>query len=92
MSYEGYVQLLCAKGHLTEIDCYEDIPEKCHCGRKFVWRNGVDTTNGSYDDNGNRIDGAVELEISKEIKCKHCGHGKEIIYRIPKGDKNENHN
>ena len=49
MSYEGYVRLLCKKGHLIEIDCHDDEPKKCWCGEEYVWRNDVDVTNGSFE-------------------------------------------
>lgn len=89
MSFEGFHQRLCKNGHLNTQDamtamyCGDD--EKCSiCGEKFVWENLVDVTNGSFDEEGNRIDGYVELEIKKETKCKECGHTLEIIYKVPK--------
>lgn len=50
VSYEGYVRYLCANGHMTVFDCYDE-PEytlwKCpYCGSLRVWREAVDTTNG----------------------------------------------
>jgi hypothetical protein len=89
MSYEGYSQFLCAKGHYWTVDCNmaEDGQECPICFEPAVWENMVNETNGSYEDDGTRIDGYVELEIDKEIKCS-CGECvKEIIYKIPKGKK-----
>jgi hypothetical protein len=90
MSYEGHVQLLCGKGHLTIKDAYEDCLEPdrqshhiCCCGELFVWCHSVDDTNC---DGENAI-----LEISTpEVreKCDHCGHvtiKEEERYKIPKG-------
>ena len=86
MSYEGYVQYLCEKGHYSSEDCYMEELQKCPiCGKKIVWRNGVDVTNGSFDThNGERIDGYVELEIKSQRKCKECGSILETQYHIPK--------
>ena len=91
MSYEGYTQGLCAKGHYSQWDAYDTIPKKCQytgCKEKIVWTNAVNLTNGSYEGN-ERIDGFVELKIKsrKVCKCKKCGnvHSPEYItYKIPK--------
>lgn len=49
MGYSGYTQYLCTQGHKTTIDCWDDTPKHCsHCKESFVWRNAIDTTNGSY--------------------------------------------
>ena len=51
MSFEGYYQILCKKGHLSTLDVYDDFEEKqweCRCGAKVAWVNMVDTTNGSF--------------------------------------------
>jgi hypothetical protein len=76
MSFEGYYQVLCRKGHYHTEDCYDHPlfaendryidPTKpvwtCpDCGAAARWSNLVDVTNGSYDEEGNRIDGAVVL-------------------------------
>ncbi len=45
MSYEGYVQMLCAAGHLRLRDVYETDPERCDCGQPFVFTHDVDETN-----------------------------------------------
>jgi len=89
MSYEGSIQRLCKNGHynvqdaMTAMYCGDE--EKCSlCGEKFVWENQVDETNGSFDDEGKRIDGYVELKVEKETKCKECGHTLEVTYKIPK--------
>jgi hypothetical protein len=83
MSYEGYVRRLCKNGHLHSFDCYSDPdPEtwECpDCGEKCVWTNCIDQTNGSFDEDGTRIDGYVELKETEESKaaictCKECGN------------------
>ena len=83
MSYEGYSQLLCKKGHNWNIDCNE-MPQEYEeprdticpkCGEKAVWENMVNTTNGSYDDNEERIDDFIELKIKSQNTgvCSACG-------------------
>lgn len=93
MSYEGYSQFLDKVGHYWTIDCNiegDNIGDnKCPiCKEKAVWRNMVNTTNGSWDDEGNRIDGYIELKVKKKISglCSCCGkeHVCEINYHIPK--------
>lgn len=100
MSYEGFSQLLCKNGHYWEVDCneltyldsFEEYPRCPICGEQIVWENMVDLTNGSYDDEGNRIDGFIELEtlreqivICPECKKMHiCSCSK---YKIPEGKK-----
>lgn len=85
MSYEGYEQLICENGHEFAVDAYEtmysDNPHegiKCHiCGGKVVWWNAVDLTNGSLDEEGNRIDGVVILFTkipAAYCHCDHCGN------------------
>ena len=37
------------------------------CGGEFVYTNLVDTTNGSYDNEGNRIDGALTFPYRRII-------------------------
>lgn len=46
MSYEGYYQCICEKGHRFDVDVYNK--ESCPCGSKTVVFNSVDETNG-YD-------------------------------------------
>jgi len=100
MSYEGRSRFLCKNGHLFTKDCEElpnlmfedDVKQKCPtCGEEEVWENMVNTTNGSFDDEGNRIDGFIELKVKKKISgvCSCCGkeHVCEITYYIPKEKK-----
>lgn len=50
MSYEGFYEWLCAKGHYTATDAYQDDPEKCpRCSANIVWRHSVDQTNGEIE-------------------------------------------
>lgn len=86
MSYEGYVQYLCAYGHYQERDCYQDDLKICGikgCEQPIVWRNGVDVTNGSFEGR-KRIDGYVKLKVEGESRCKHCDSVLETTYIIPR--------
>jgi hypothetical protein len=85
MSFEGYYQLLCEKGHYNEKDAYDfSQEESCPvCGGDLIWKNLVDETNGSHDDEGDRIDGYVELDVLSEKTCECCGGILEITYKIP---------
>lgn len=93
MSYEGYSRFICKNGHLWNIDAhllmYDEDKQLCpKCGEPEVWENSVDLTNGSFDDEENRIDGFIELKVKKEISgiCSECGekHICERLYEIPK--------
>ena len=92
MSYEGHEQCLCVNGHHTiEHDIWGSDKEwKCPvCQALLAWYNCVDVTNGSWDENDNRIDGHVELEIdvpAEICECKECNnrHTKTPAqYKIP---------
>ena len=96
MSYEGYSQFLCEKGHYWTKDCNElpnlmyeeDVKQKCPiCGEEEVWENMVNITNGSFDDDGTRIDGFIELKQKSELSgvCSACGekHICEVTYFKP---------
>lgn len=93
MSFEGYFQILCENGHYFCPDVYSvanfafksyDEWECPICQAKMAWYNIVDLTNGSEDEDGNPIDGYVELEIKEQSKCEHCGSViGETIYKIP---------
>lgn len=92
MSFEGYYQILCENGHYETHDVYTNGPEyfKCStCGEDAKWWNLVDLTNGSYTNDGTRIDGFVhfrEMEVFA-CRCDKCGivhTAKPSIYEIPK--------
>lgn len=85
MSWEGYYQQLCKKGHYTTKSAeYQDEDKKCNiCGEKLVWINIVDITNGSFEGN-KRIDDYVELKEESRKVCEHCNSVLEVIYKIPK--------
>jgi ribosomal protein L32 len=90
MSFEGYFQALCTKGHLSTIDVYYfEYGEKprCGCGEEFCWTNTVDTTNGG-DEGIIPASEWKKLEIAPEVTetCPTCNHTKireEVCYRQP---------
>ena len=92
MSYEGYRRFFCNRGHETIVDAYDDKPEKCRwCGEGFACFNSVDQTNGTTDDNGDRIDGFIELKPATHdlYPCRVCsGTGSQIVYRYDISNKN----
>lgn len=93
MSYEGFTQFLCKRGHYWTADCYiADNSKSCpYCGNAAVWQNMVDETNGAFDEEtGERIDGYVDLQIKSRGTCKHCGQDIETTYKIPKIRKSSN--
>lgn len=92
MSFEGYYQILCKNGHQWVADCYafdDEEPAICsECGEMEAWRNLVDVTNGSYDENHVRIDGYIDLETAFVRKCGMCGTVMERRYKIPEKGNN----
>ena len=78
MSFEGKYQLLCDKGHYHFCDVYEFDEEywKCpDCDSRARWRNLLDYTNGSVDEDGNDISGLVNMTkylIKRGKVCPHC--------------------
>ena len=91
MSYEGYNQYICKKGHYWTSDVYDEVTKCPVCGTTPYWVNSVDQTNSSHDDDGKRIDGYIKpkLRTIKKGKCNSCGkeHICEELYRIPRSKK-----
>jgi hypothetical protein len=83
MSFEGFYQKLCKKGHYFEEDVYSIESKVCPvCDSEIVFTNMVDITNGSYDEDENRIDGYMDFEIATENKCGRCGSILERTYKL----------
>jgi hypothetical protein len=84
MSYEGYEQHLCVRGHRFDVPCsYEAV---CPCGAPSVWVNPVDDTN--CDETG-VIPAAdwAKFRLTDEV-VKTCDLGfqhvvEEATYRAP---------
>lgn len=74
MSYEGYTEYLCAKGHYWNADCYADAGDCPECGGVYIWRGQVDLTNGTDYETGegvSRLD-TGELIIKTRAVCETC--------------------
>jgi hypothetical protein len=99
MSFEGYDDVICSKGHLTSQNslCESDICNHMvsassetgivYCNADIVWRNTVDQTNGEDVGLIKRSD-MDKFIITPEVMetCSHCGHTKRIspaLYRPP---------
>ena len=85
MSYEGYVQMLCERGHYEIKNAHDNKNDNCYaCGAPFIWFNNVDDTN---------IDNHGFIEMKQFLMnpaitetCTHCKHVKEVaaeVYRVP---------
>lgn len=88
VGFSGYFQLLCERGHYSEVDCYTyevclDTHVCSHCESPIVWEHSINTTNDCGDDQ------QVELEeIAPQIidVCDECGHETIVEparYKIP---------
>jgi len=90
MSYEGHEQILCERGHYSELDAHDESiwNWRCHCGAGMAWTNSVDETNG-IDEETSEFPGYVELEVATPAvmcTCADCGHThtkEEATYKIP---------
>jgi len=89
MSYEGYEQHICEKGHHFDTPAayaMEDEKVECSCGASSVWCNSVDDTN--CDEQGViPAAGWETLKLTDEV-VKTCSLGfkhvvQEATYRVP---------
>ena len=90
MSYEGFEQLLCAKGHLREFDCYEPYlyTDLCSCGAPYVYRHSVNMTNGIVEDDPSTLRYAFEVDKEAQYITCNLGHKHCVVeetFKIPKG-------
>jgi hypothetical protein len=95
MSFEGFYQTICVSGHYnstTDAYCFDNPEEDylcLYCKGKLAWWNLVDVTNGSWDGEGNRIDGYIEVECIEQniCECPTCGvkhRAKAPVFAVPK--------
>jgi hypothetical protein len=76
------MQVICEKGHYSVLDAYDET-EECHCGKKLVWFNCVDDTNGESVYEIQMTDLAKLIKKPAEF-CKCCGNQiSEPLYNIP---------
>lgn len=90
MSYEGYVQSLCAKGHYSIADCWED-PKCDDCDSPIVWTNSVDQTN---DDDVGYIEmdfWILEKALNEVCNLGHYHQVRPAIYKIPTEEQTRMH-
>lgn len=80
MSYEGYTEFLCEKGHYLcyDVHCYivrTSGAYSCvceHCGTELKWMHDVDQTNGlEVDDNGDVLE--IQLPSLVDAPKKEIG-------------------
>lgn len=84
MSYEGYEQKLCKKGHYWCDGVWEVLDSCPTCKEPAVWSNSVDETNG-FEQGGIDIGQFLIREAVFET-CPHCNHSSEKspeVCRIP---------
>lgn len=83
MAFQGYVQLLCARGHYRDVDAYDDVPVACPvCGDPIAWNHTVDMTHGD--------EAPVALAVKTKAEYGVCNFGhkhltKEPTYHQPQG-------
>ena len=78
MSYEGYTEYLCARGHRWTAN-YDVLSIEClDCGAPAVWSNEVDQTNGMSSDEPWSM--PYPLTVLEPAKVEYCnlGHRHEI--------------
>ena len=95
MSYEGFTQALCAKGHQNMVEQYEERDTCNKCPEKLVWFHQVDQTNGCMCSDTDGRTGyecpahPLKLEVLEHadyLDCPTC-HREEMVshptYKIP---------
>lgn len=89
MSFEGFYQRLCENRHHYTVGLFFEETQCPECGSHYIlWENLVDTTNGSWDINDERIDDYVELEVDDPAEFNTCDLGykhkiKAAAYKVP---------
>ena len=76
MSYEGYKEFLCERGHHLGCDCMDSDPKACrHCGGAIEWSRSVDVTNGEYPDYPGSLPGRKTLIEKEDVwQTDHYGN------------------
>lgn len=96
MSYEGYVQAICANGHYTSFPEPYDMGYEhlsCPtCKAKFGWTNSVSTTN--CDSVGVIPPDVMKTFVKERTPSQVCNlghtHEGETLYRIPSEEETRN--
>lgn len=76
MSYEGYCEYLCRKGHYQVRDAYDGKPDACaFCGEPMAYSCSVDCTNGEDPEIPASIPGDKrEIGIEDDWTTDHHGN------------------
>lgn len=83
MSYEGSVEFLCAKGHHSAVDCWDDDPAICRCGAPMTHRHSIDHTNGVVDDDPSTKPAPKEqIGVDDDWRTDH--HGNRYALPVPR--------
>lgn len=78
MSYEGYTEYICPKGHIWECDVYleDSNAHVCKmCGNRAEWIHDVDQTNGiNHEDPGTFSAGVIVRGYEDYWHVDHYGN------------------
>ena len=75
MSYEGYDEYLCEKGHYYAKDCHHADPERCPiCQGKITHWHPVDATNGMTDDPATYPARKKKIGVEDDWREDHYGN------------------
>lgn len=76
MSYEGYTEYLCEKGHYLARDVYADaLASLCTCGARLAFVHEVDETNGEDEELPDTMPAPKEEIGFDDIPCAdHYGN------------------
>ena len=67
MSYEGSREFLCANGHHSVFECWDDDPPVCRCGAPMTFAHSIDHTNGDVEDDPSTMPAPKEQIGSDDI-------------------------
>jgi hypothetical protein len=83
MSFEGFYEYICEKGHYKSVDVYNDSHSgSCDkCGSKWGYSHLVDQTNGYEEDNSSTYP-APKLTYSVEDEWKEDHYGNKYAISI----------
>lgn len=84
MSYEGYREFLCTRGHHSRVGCWDDDPTTCaFCKAPIAYRNSVDLTNGQDESEPWSMPGP-KTEIGHDDDWRADHHGNRYAIKVRK--------
>ena len=86
MGYSGYEEILCARGHHSELGEDDAIPEVCphrDCNARVTRRHSVNTTNG-YNRSYPSTCGAPKREIGFDDEWHQDHYGNKYAVKVPR--------